>query len=86
MHRRLSFELQQGGVMVMTISVVMQWRAIERLTVGLLASGIAIAVIGVVHGLKIARHCPDMLNRHMKDQEQESNRYYKRNDPHGTPL
>ncbi len=69
--------------MVMTISIVMQWRAIRTLMAGLLAPGI---VIGVMHGLKITRHCPDMLNRHMNDQEQESNRSHKRNSFHESPT
>lgn len=43
-------------------------------------------VMSVVHDLKITRHYPDMLNRHMKDQEQERNRSYERNTPHGSSL
>lgn len=86
MHQRLSLELQQGGVMVMSIRVVIQWRAIERLVVGLLASGIAIAVMSMVHDLKIAGHYPDMVNRHMENQVKASNRSYKRNSLHGSPV
>ena len=86
MHQRLSFELHRGGIMVMTIGVVMQWRAIGMLIVGLLAPGIAIAAMSVVRCLEIARHRPDMLNRPMKDQEKESNLNYKRTRFHDNPT
>ena len=62
MHERLSLELQQGGVMEMTIRVAMQRSAIGMLMVGLPTPGILIAAMSVGHCREIARRCPGMLN------------------------